>query len=580
MATSGNSAISFQGLSTGIQTDALVSAILAQEGQGLAALKARQTRNNNKTSALTAMQTSMNSLFVSMASLQDKFNARTVTSTDTNNSYVTATASGAGAGTYDVKVSNIATKGRISPTLDASGNPTNLAVANPANAIFTAGVTTGTFAVQGTDGVIKTFQVTNNSLNGLRDAINASGAGVTASIVNTGTGTNPYQLVITANATGTGTTGGNVTLADITNGTSSSAGASVNTLGITAGFVDSTTAPTTITGLSSATSGATAQNAVFTLNGIQLTRQSNVVSDAADGITFTLKQGGQTGTTTLTISQDTTSATSAIQDVITKFNALVSGYKSASATTKNTDGSLNQGPLAGDSTSRSIIAQLRTALTGVSAGMPSTASVTSLASLGVRTNSDGTLSLDTTTFNAAIQKDPSAALKLFTFSGTSTNGIVTFQSGSAKTATGPVTFNIDQYAAGGAVSGTFSGTYNGTAFSNVRLTGSNGTLVGAVGTPLEGLTLNVTATGTGTLTLARGSGQAASDLISSFSATGSGFLFTALNSIQIQNQSLAAQISAAQSALDRRKQVLQLQFSTMESTVAQMRASASSLTGA
>ncbi|GLH73181.1 hypothetical protein GETHLI_16830 [Geothrix limicola] len=580
MATSANSALSFQGLSTGIQTDALVSAILAQEGQGLAALQARQTRNNNKTTALTAMQTSMTSLFVSLAALQDKFNARTVTSTDTNNSYVTATASGAGAGTYDVKVSTLATKGRISPTLDASGNPTNLAVANPANAIFTAGQTTGTFAVQGTDGVIKTFQVTNNSLNGLRDAINASGAGVTASIVNTGTGTTPYQLVITANATGTGQTGGNITLADITNGTSSSAGASVNTLGITAGFVDSTTAPTTITGLSSATSGATAQNAVFTLNGIQLTRQSNVVSDAADGITFTLKQGGQTGSTTLTVSQDISTATAGIQDVITKFNALVSGYKSASATTKNSDGSLNQGPLAGDSTSRSIMAQIRTALTGASAGLPSTAPFTVPASLGVRTNSDGTLSLDTTTFKAAMEKDPSAALRLFTFSGDTTNGVVSFKSGGAKTATGPVTFNIDQFTTGGTVSGTFSGTYNGTAFSNVRLTGSNGTLVGAAGTPLEGLTLSVTATGTGTLTLARGAGQAVSDLITSFSASGTGFLSSALNNIRTQNQTLATQISAAQSALNRRKQVLQLQFSTMESTVAQMRASASSLTGA
>lgn len=580
MATSGNSAISFQGLSTGIQTDALVSAILAQEGQGLAALKARQARNTSKTTALTSMQTSMSALFVSLAALQDKFNARTVTSTDANNTNVTATASGASSGSYDLKVTTVATKGRISPTLDVSGNPTNLAVSNPANAIFSGGATSGSFAIQGTDGVIKTVTVTNNSLNGLRDAINASGAGVTASIINTGAGANPYQLVIAAKDTGTGTTGGVVTIADVTNATPGAAGASVNTLGITAGFVDNTVTPNTLTGLTSATSGASAVDAVFTLNGIQLTRKTNVVSDAADGVTFTLKQGGQTGTTTFTVGQDVASATAGIQDVITKFNALVNGYKAASATTKNADGSINQAALAGDSTSKTIIAQLRNALTGASAGLPGTATFSTPASLGVRTNSDGTLSLDTATFKAAMDKDPKAALSLFTFTGDSTNGILAFKGASSKTATGPVTFTIDQYAAGGAVSGLFSGTYNGTAFTNLRLTGSNGTLVGAVGTALEGLTVSVTALGSGTLTLSRGAGQAASDLVSSFSASGTGFLATALKNIQTQNTSLGTQISAAQSALDRRKQVLQRQFSAMESTVAQMRAAASGLSGA
>jgi len=580
MATSGNSAISFQGLSTGIQTDALVSAILAQEGQGLAALQKRQTNNTAKTAALTAMQTSMNAVYVSLAALQDNFNARTVTSTDANNTYVTAVASGSGAGNYDLQVQDVATKGRISPTLDASGNPTNLAVANPADAIFSNGVTSGTFAVQGTDGVIKTFQVTNNSLNGLRDAINASGAGVTASIVNTGSGSTPYELVVSANDTGTGKTNGVVTLADITNESGGSAGASANTLGITAGSVDSTSAPTTISGLTSAVSGITAKDAVFTLNGIKMTRQSNAVSDAADGITFNLKQGGQTNTTTLTIAQDTTTATTGMQDVITKFNTLVTGYKAASAVTKNADGSINSAPLAGDSTAQTIIAQIRTTLMGMSSGLPGTSAFQNLSSLGVKTNSDGTLSLDTSAFTNAIQKDPAAALRLFTFTGTSDNGVVTFKGAGAKTATGPITFNIDQYQSGGTVSGTFSGTYNGTSFSNVRLTGSNGTLIGATGTPLEGLTLNVTATGTGTLNLSRGAGLAASDLIPSFSASGTGFLTTALNNIQIQDQNLTLQIASAQSALDRRKTVLQLQFSTMETTVAQMKASASSLTGA
>lgn len=305
------SPISFQGLATGIQTDALVNAILAQEGTTVASMQARQTRNKARTSALTSMKSNMNAFSFSLAALQDKLNARTVTSTDANNTNVTATATGAAAGSYDLTVTTVATKGRISPTL-VGGIPQNLAVADPTTAIFSG--SSADFAVQGTDGVIKAFTVTSNSLNGLRDAINASGAGVSASVINTGAGTNRYQLVISAKETGTGGTngtGGVVTIADVTSG------GPVNTLGITAGTVDSMSSPTTLNGgLTSAVSGTNAVDAVFTLNGIQLTRQTNIVKDAADGVTFTLKQGGQTGTTTLTVAQDKAAATAGMQDMI------------------------------------------------------------------------------------------------------------------------------------------------------------------------------------------------------------------------------------------------------------------------
>lgn len=567
------SAISFQGVATGLQTDALVNAILAQEGQGLTALQARQTRNKSRTTALNSLKTAMSSLSISLAALQDKFNARTVTSSDANGTNVTATANGAATGSYDLTVTTVATKGRISPTL-SGGVPTNLAVADPAAAIFSS--PEASFAVRGTDGVIKAFQVTTNSLFGLRDAINASGAGVTAAVINTGAGAKPYQLVITAKDTGTGTTSGVVTLAAIDN-----ADATATTvdpaLGITAGTLTGTfAAPTDLSGGLQSGAAEIAKDAVFTLNGIQLTRKTNVVSDAADGVIFTLKQGGQTGSTTLTVAQDKTTATTGMQDVITKYNALLKLYKDAAASTKAADGSIVQGALTGDATSRTFMSQIRSALTGTSSGLPGTASYQVPASLGVKTNTDGTLSLDTTTFQAAIEKDPAAAKRLFNLSGDSSNGILSFQGGSANTATGAIAFTIDSYTPGGPVSGTFSGTFNGTPFS-LGLSGSNGTLIGAIGTPLEGLQVAVTATGSGTLTVSRGAGQAARDLIGNLMASGSGSLANALKNIETNNQSLANQVDSAQSALDRRKKVLQQQFSKMEVMVAQLRASVGSL---
>lgn len=569
------SAISFQGLSTGLQTDALVEAILAQEGKGVEALTARQTRNKLKTTAFTAMNTGMNSLSISLAALTDKLNARTVTSTDANNVNVTAIATGATTGSYDLTVTTVATKGRVSSTL-VGGVPQNLAVADPAAAIFSS--PSASFAVRGTDGVIKTFQLGNNSLNGLRDAINASGAGVSASIINTGAGAAPYQLVITAKETGTGVTGGVVTLAAIDN-----ADASVTTvdpaLGITAGTLTGTFgAPTALSGgLTSDVSGVSAKDAVFTLNGIQLTRKTNVVTDAADGMTFTLKQGGQTGSTTLTVAQDKTAATSGMQDVITKYNALLKTYKDASTSTRDTNGYILQGPLANESTSRSIMSQIRSTLTGTSAGLPGTSAYSTAANLGVKTLADGTLSLDTSVFQAAIEKDPAAAMRLFVFSGDSNNGVVAFKGAGPKTTTGTVGFTIDSYTAGGAVSGTFTGTADGIPFS-IGMSGSNGSLVGATGTPLEGLTLAVTGTGSGSLTFSRGAGQAVRDLIGTLTASGSGSIATALANIETQNRTLTTQIDSGQAALDRRKKVLQLQFAKMESAIGQLKAAGGSLT--
>jgi len=570
-----SSLTSINGVSTGVDTTALIAAIVAQKGTSVARLQARKDLNDKKTTALTAMRTSLTALNLALAVIQDKFNSRTVTSTDTNNTNVTATASGAVADTYDITVKTVATKGRISATLDSRGWTTNLAVASPTDSvnsnIFTPG-TPASFAIQGTDGVVKTITLddSSNTLNGLRDKINASGAGVTASVVNMGKGDKPYQLVLTAKATGTGTTQGVVTIADITN--MGSTGLPANNLGIGAGTVDSLATPTTLTGGLTSTASGTATDADFTLNGIELTRATNVVKDAADGMTFTLKQGGQTGTTTLTVGLDKAGATAAMADLITKYNQLVKDYKTASTSTKNADGSINQAPLSGDASTSALMASLKATLAGASSGLPGTATYKTLASLGVTTQADGTLYLNTNTFQTAMANDLASAQSLFVFSGASTNQGVTFKSGGPKTATGAVDFAITKDGAG-----TLWGTLTKGGVTSDPIQVVNGTLTGT-GT-FEGLNLTVTGTGSGTLTLSRGAGQAASDLLGKFTGLGGG-ITTSLNTIFTQNKSLTTQIAQAQTRLDRETEVLKQKFAKMEAAVGSMKAAAGSLAGA
>lgn len=563
--------ISSTGVATGIDWNSLISAILQQEGQPVQRLQAQQTANNNRLSVLQKLQGDMNALSSSAATLGGTaFDARTVTSSDTTNTYVTATATGAAVGSYDLQVSRVATAGKISPTL-SGGLPTNLAVADPlATPVFSG--SSASFAIQGTDGVIRTLTLgsSNNNLYGLRDAINAlstpdpnvpgsKGLGVTATVVNTGSGANPYQLVLTSNTTGTGTTGGVVALADVTSG------GAVNSLGIAAGTVDSMTAPTTISGGLTSSGANVAQDAQFSVNGVQLTRKTNTVTDAVDGVTFNLKQGGQTGTTSLTVGVDKSSITSSVQDVISKFNSLLSDYKGAAAT---------GGALYNDSTTRSFISQIRSALTGAPAGLSATATFNSTASLGIKTNQDGTLSLDTTAFQAALDKDPAAAKRIFANSGVSTSAAVAFYGSGSNTATGAIGFNITSYVSGGAVSGTF--TVGG---SNYTLSGYNGSLVGTAGTPLEGLILSVSGLGSGTLTVSKGVSQATQDAVSSITNYGSGMLTNIISSINDQNRTLANQITVGQSRLDRRKTQLQAQFAQIESVIGQLQAAGQSISG-
>ena len=579
MATTSSTSIS--GVASGVDTSALINALVAQKGTNLTRLQARKDHNDKKTTALTELRTSLTALNLSLAVIRDKFNNRTVSSTDINNTNVTATASGAQADTYDITVKTVATKGRISAALDSRGWTTNMAVASPTDSvnsgIFTAG-TPASFAIQGTDGVIKTITLDDNSntLNGLRDKINASGAGVTASIVNMGKGDKPYQLVLTAKTTGTGVTQGVVTLVDITNPipTDPVTGLPVatNSLGIPAGTVD-LVAKTVTGGLTSSASG-TATDADFTLNGIQLTRSTNVVKDAAEGMAFTLKQGGQTGTTTLTVALDKAGATAAMADFISKYNQLLKDYKTASTSTKNPDGSVNQAALAGDATASALMWNLKASLAGASAGLPDTSTYKSLASVGITNMADGTLYLNTNTFMTSMANDLGSVQKLFNFSGISTNQGVTVKSGGAKTVTGTVDFTITDYDSK-TMQGTGTLTRNNVTSAPIQIT--NGVLVGTG--DYEGLNLTVTDTGSGSLTLSRGAGQAGADLITKFSGLG-GSITTSLNTIFTQNKNLTTQIALAQTMLDREREILKMKFAKMEAAVGAMKASAGALSGA
>lgn len=351
------------------KTTSLLDPITAQEES----VEAEITAYGTLTSALTTLQTAVEAL--SDASLYES-----LTTTLSGSGVTAATTSEAEAGTYTLQVTQLAQ----AQTLTADG------VADKTTALGT-----GTLTIQvGTDDAIDiTLDSSNNTLEGIRDAINDADAGVTASIVNDGTDT-PYRLVLTSDNTGTD---------------------SEMTVAYTG--TDSSDDATTLFG--NLTETATAQNAELTLNGISITSQSNTVEEALQGVTLSLSATGSSQT--LTIAQDTDSILDAITTFVDAYNSYVSTVDTLTAYDADAD---TAGELLGDSTTRRISTQLSTDLYSAIEG----GTYSYLSQLGISLEVDGTLTIDEDTLTAALEDDADAVSAFFIGTDDSTGFITQMSS--------------------------------------------------------------------------------------------------------------------------------------------------------
>lgn len=233
-----------------------------------------------------------------------------------------------------------------------------------------------------------TITAANDSLSGLADAINAANSGVTASIVNDGTG---YRLALTG-ATGTGQA---FTLSAATTPGSTAGDTALAVLDFAPGSA----------GL---TSVAVAGNARATLNGVAIERSTNSFTDLLPGYTVNLIQTTFGTPATLSAARDPSLLTSAVNGFVTAYNSLQGLL--ATDIKPGASGSPS-GPLYGETTIHTLANQL-SRLT--STPYPNGLGTISLADIGIKTAQDGTISVDATRLQAAIAADPASIEKLFT----------------------------------------------------------------------------------------------------------------------------------------------------------------------
>jgi flagellar hook-associated protein 2 len=159
------------------------------------------------------------------------------------------------------------------------------------------------------------------------------------------------------------------------------------------------------------------QDAKFTINGFPATSASNLATGVISGVTLNLIKPTALNTpTTLTVGNDTAGAQTSVGTFVTALNGLITSIQSLTSYDSSTQ---TAGPLLGNATLESFQNQLQNILDQVNSGNASAA--TSLASLGITANTQGTYDSDSGTLSNALSSNLASVAGLFG----GTNGIAT-----------------------------------------------------------------------------------------------------------------------------------------------------------
>lgn len=378
--------ISSLGVGSGLDLSSILDSLTAAEKSTLTPISNQQTSFTAKLSAYGTLKSALTTFQTANTALAkaDLFSATTTTSSST--AFSATTSGNAITGKYTVSITQLAQAQTLTTGVQ-TGYKTAIASSD------------STLTIQqgnGKDPVTIDISAANSSLTGIRDAINNAKAGVSASIINTGNG--EYRLSITANDTGkdnamTLTVSGDSALEGMLNYNA-----------------DSKVMEQSVE----------AKNAMLTVNNVAIENSSNTISDALENITLNLSDT-TTGNQTLTITQDTSKAQSAISAWVTAYNSLLDTFSSLTKYTAVDAGSdsqsSNNGALLGDSTLRTIQTQLKSMLSNT----VSSSSFKTLAQIGITTDpSDGQLELDADKLSAALKKDLSGVGTLIVGDGKNT----------------------------------------------------------------------------------------------------------------------------------------------------------------
>lgn len=382
--------ISSPGLGSGLDVRSIVSQLVALESRSIEKVQAEKKSVETKLSSFGLLQSYTVNIRDAAAKLASASTWSKSTATSSDDTSVAATAGAdAAEGSYSLEVSQLArAQGLASPPFASKTTPVGAGTLTIQLGTWTSDVPPGFTPKAGTSPAeitISSLPAGSDSLESVRDSINAENAGVTASIVHDGTN---FRLVLRSDATGEENAvkieaSGDASLADLA-------------------YNPDAVLPAVPGGMSQTVS---ARNAQATINGLPISSASNTLDGTVTGLNLTLKKV-TTSPVDVMVAKDASSMRTAVDDFVKAYNALNTYITEQTKYDPNTKVA---GKLQGDSAVRSLQSQLRTL---IQASSGAAASLSRLSSAGIETQRDGSLLVNSTKFNAALA-DPSVAAAAF-----------------------------------------------------------------------------------------------------------------------------------------------------------------------
>lgn len=378
------------GIGSGLDLTGLLDQLEAAERQKLVPIAQQKQSYQSKISAYGVLQNALNQFQTAADKLKDGQLFSAVKSSVTGSSVTAASSSDAAAGVYQVNVSQLATHYSVA-TAGVADKSAELA--EGATTLRFAFGDAGLFDGEGEplEGSVGVEIAAGSSLEDIRDAINAAGIGVTASIVNDGSevgedGQGPWRLALAASETGT-EAAFSVDFGGLDGGDSSSG------LKLDLGDEESGRPSTEVE----------AQNAQLTVNGIVINSQGNQVEGAIEGVTLAL---AEEGASTLRIEQDNETMTEAVKGFVSAYNTLQS---TISRLTSYNAESGAAGDLLGDAALRNVQSQLRREMGDIMGGIQVGDTLERPITLQLK----GDLKIDEEKLEALVNSNPGALADFF-----------------------------------------------------------------------------------------------------------------------------------------------------------------------
>lgn len=357
--------ISFSGLASGIDTDSIVSQLVAASRTPITKLTSQKAVLESKQKKITSLASKLGDLATAAKALGTPEKASPTSASSSDESVLRVRGTGiASPGRFGVRVVSMANADRF--------------YGGPLASRDVAGVAgSGTLSIAVGSGAPAAISISaTDTLDAIAARITAAGAGVTASVLSTETG---FRLQIAGIQTGAANA------------------LTISEAGTTLGFGGTDGHP------------VVASDARVEIDGFAVTSSTNTVSGAVPGVTLELRGTSPTGTTqSIDVSRDATAVTERVRTLVGAWNVTMGQINAESSMVAGVTKSADS--LSGDIALRTVQTRLRSIATAPVAG--ATGRYTTLGSIGVSIQRDGTFLLDETKLSSAMAADPDAVARV------------------------------------------------------------------------------------------------------------------------------------------------------------------------